>query len=160
MTRGLGPKTIELPALETISGSMVLISLAQLESIELGALRTVKGFNGTSVMLDTLRELTSFHMASLEATPSDFSLHDIGTNTGAVLDLDLKALTSIGGNLKVVLIPGLSNLDGLSTLESVTGAVIVTDNAALPTCDATDLVERVNAGSSNVINNLADSCSP
>jgi hypothetical protein len=93
------------------------------------------------VSLAGLENLTSIG----ETADSDYQDLDIRRNT-RLAELDaLAGIESIYGHLRLETNNALHTLDGLSNLVKIGQGVTVTNNYYLPTCEAEDLVARVEA---------------
>jgi hypothetical protein len=84
---------------------------------------------------------------------------EINSNSGLVSFDGLSGLTSAGW-ISIRNHPKLTNIDGLSALETVTGGVGIEDNTMLPQCEAFALVDQLVdfSGDVCIFDNLADSC--
>lgn len=76
--------------------------------------------------------------------------------------MDLSSLDTIGEDLWVIENTSLTSLDGLSSLTSLDEDFYCWQNTSLPTCEATELRDRLTAngwaGEANIEGNLPDEC--
>jgi hypothetical protein len=146
---------LDLGALESVGGALGL-TLAGLESVDLGALETVGGQlylgAGGAVSALSLPALTEVGFLVVEGTEGLVSLSapllttvladvSVATNLDLV-DLDgLSALDTVGGALAIVDNAELNSVSGLSGVSSVVGDVRIQRNPALSQAAALSLVE-------------------
>ncbi len=148
---------VHLQGLErfTGAGSVTIHYNDALESIQ--GLSTLGAIGGE---LDLLRNpaLTRISLDALTMVAEGVSFVQLGAPQLSNLE-GLHSLTTIGGDLVISSTP-LESLDGLSQLESVGGRVLIEANPALPQCEATALSERLAVSCTCQGNDEAGSCAP
>jgi hypothetical protein len=149
-----------------------LAGLGGLEGlVEVGG-NLVVGWNGALVDTDSLAALgrvggsiwltanPSLGSARLESLAS-LGSHLLVTEGAALASVSFPALTATGGDLEISTCGALTELEGFGALEVVGGGVSIEGNPALPTCEASDLVEQLEIPEGEAVcvqGNAADSC--
>ena len=154
------PLDLDFSALTTLGNTLSVTAVANLRDLDgFGALRTIGGrllvtSNGKLQNLDGL--------GHLETVASDVVLeHD-----ALLTSIDLGALTvvgsAVGNSLRLDALPSLTTI-GLDSLSSISGCLTITNNASLPTCQATAPRMRLQeigwTPCGAISGNLADGCS-
>jgi len=142
-----------LEALMAIGGNLIAGWNENLQTSEgAHALSSVGG----SIWLESNPSLGSVLFPALRSIGSDF----VVTNNNGVAAMELPQLGIVGRNLEIGGCGALDELSGLAALSSVGGSVYITDNAALPTCEATSLVDQLTDydAPTCVSGNAADDC--
>jgi hypothetical protein len=131
---------------------------AKLKTLSLPAATTITSITLGSGSMPALESVSADTLATL----TNLTVTQCGSS-GKPLTLSFQELESITGTLSISQNAGLESLDGFPALDLV-GTYYVTNNAALPTCEAVELHDRVNGvhtiSSSNIGGNLADTCMP
>jgi len=147
--------------------NLAVISLPVLQSVD--RFVTITGNGLTTLDLPSLAQVEDLTIAYNDPLQSVVlpALEEIEdtlfiSSQPAMTEMDFPALSSIGKDLALFFNDSLTNLDGLTALEFLGGDLWVGSNHSLPTCEATDLRDRLMAGgwsgASNIGGNLTDSC--
>ena len=102
--------------------------------------------------------LARLDMKSLVETASSISLNNLGSSEMQPLELNLTALNIVGGGLSFAYVANLTSLASLSALTTVMGALSIVGNLKLPTCEATELRDRLEKPEATISANLVDEC--
>jgi hypothetical protein len=118
-------------------------SLSNLDA--LGGIASLGAAGGGYIEIIGNDNLTS--IGGLSAVPN-FSLYSLNISNNAKLPTleGLNHLTAIASNALIASNSVLSSLRALGSLHSIAGSLSVTDNIALPTCEANWLVTSIGAG--------------
>jgi hypothetical protein len=151
------PDTDGLSSLERVE-ALTVYGNTKLETLTLPAATTVTSITLGSGSMPALESVSADTLATL----TNLTVTQCGSS-GKPLTLSFQELESITGTLSISYNPGLESLDGFPALDLV-GTYYVTNNAALPTCEAVELRDRVDGvhaiSAVNIGGNLADTCTP
>lgn len=109
-------QSVSFPALTSVGGDIYMVQWSNLETVNFPALTSTGSFNILGET--TLTTLAAPRLATI-ATNIDLSYNTSLTN------LDLTALTRIGGSLRMENVSSLANFDGLHNLTNIAGDLTI-----------------------------------
>jgi hypothetical protein len=143
---------LTFPSLEYVGNMMMFHQLPSAVQIRLDALPSAK-----DIQVYECPALETLALPSLTETEMDLFINE----NQALMELDAASLVSIGVDLWVC-DTSLTTLDGLAALEDLGEDLRCLSNTALPTCEATELRDRLIAngwtGEADIWGNLPDEC--